>query len=290
MKNITLLTVLLILNPITVYSQTIFQKDFSEFWTTVKENDAYLEIRGIDWDKVKEIYQPLADTLRNRDEFIGFLERIIIELHNGHISLNTNLNSSNNIIPSGSDIYIQRKNGGYFITDIRQNYRSERCGLKPGMQVIKYDGIDIDNLLSNFLPKYTSVYNDEMYEYALNMIFAGTHDKKRVISILEKGIEKEYFPDEYTIPVHASHLLDHGILKNNVGFIKINNSLYDNDLISAFDAAIDSLWNTSKLIIDLTETPSGGNSAVARAIMGRFIKKEMPYQKHETFETKYKVK
>jgi carboxyl-terminal processing protease len=50
------------------------------------------------------------------------------------------------------------------------------------------------------------------------------------------------------------------------------------------------LQNTVKLIIDLTETPSGGNSAVARAIMGRFISKEMPYQKHEAFETRYKIR
>ena len=273
-----------------VFGQTVYQKDFSEFWTDVNDNYAYLELQKIDWHKVKEIYQPRVDTVKNRDEFIRFLETVINELHNGHSSLNTNLNSSNKIIPSGSDVFVQRKGNAYFITDIRKNYPSEQCGLKPGLEVIKFNGIKIDSLIGNFLPKYTKVYNNDMYEYALNMMFAGTHDKKRVITVVEKGIEKDYFPDEFKIPNQPSNLLEFKTIKRNTGYIKINNSLFDNDLIPAFDAAVDSLHKTSRLIIDLTETPSGGNSAVARAIMGRFIEKEMPYQKHEAFETVYKIK
>ena len=285
-----LLTILILFISTPVFSQTEFQKDFAEFWTDVNENHAYLEIQGIDWDKVKEIYQPMADTIQNRDEFIRFLETIINELHNGHISLNTNLDSSNRIIPSGSDIFVQRKDNAYFITDIRKNHSSELCGLKPGLQVVKFNGEKIDQLLPNFLPKYTKVYNDEMYEYALNMLFAGTHDKKRIITVLENGVEKNYFPDEFKMPNQSKDLLEFKIIKSNIGYIKINNSLYDSDLIPAFDTVTDSLQNTDKLIIDLTETPSGGNSAVARAIMGRFISKEMPYQKHEAFETRYKIR
>jgi C-terminal processing protease CtpA/Prc len=37
------------------------------------------------------------------------------------------------------------------------------------------------------------------------------------------------------------------------------------------------------LILDLRETASGGNSSVARAILGRFISKETFYQKHELY-------
>jgi C-terminal processing protease CtpA/Prc len=46
------------------------------------------------------------------------------------------------------------------------------------------------------------------------------------------------------------------------------------------------------LVIDLRETPSGGNTTVARAIMSRFIDKEMPYQKHSSpsEEKQYGVK
>jgi len=285
-----LLAILILFVSASAFGQTEYQKDFSEFWTDVNENHAYLDVQGIDWAQVKKIYQPVADTIKTRDDFIRLLESVINELHNGHISLNTNLNSSNRIIPSGSDIFVQRINNAYYITDIRKNNPSELCGLKPGLQVTKFNGGKIDSLLKNFLPRYTTVYNDAMYEYALNMLFAGTHDKKRVITVLEKGIEKDYYPDDSGVHEKSSGLLEFKIIENNTGYVKILNSLYENELIPAFDSAIDSLRNTDRMIIDLTETPSGGNSAVARAIMGRFIGKDMPYQKHEAYETVYKIR
>jgi len=50
------------------------------------------------------------------------------------------------------------------------------------------------------------------------------------------------------------------------------------------------LISNKNLILDLTETPSGGNSTVARAIMGRFVNKVLPYQIHEFDEKDYDTK
>ncbi len=55
----------------------------------------------------------------------------------------------------------------------------------------------------------------------------------------------------------------------NIGIITINNSLGKNTLITEFDKALNSLIATEGLIIDLRNTVSGGNSYVARGIMGR---------------------
>jgi carboxyl-terminal processing protease len=41
--------------------------------------------------------------------------------------------------------------------------------------------------------------------------------------------------------------------------------------------------NTTSIILDLRETPSGGNTSVARAIIGWFIDREHFYQKHEYY-------
>ncbi|MDD4971676.1 MAG: S41 family peptidase [Paludibacter sp.] len=281
---------LFILVSTTVLGQSKYQKDFNEFWTIVNENYAYLEVQQINWNKVNEIYKPKVANIHNRNEFVSLLENVVNELHNGHISLNTNLNSSNRIIPSGSDLFVQKVGNTYLITDIRMDHPSQKCGLKPGMQVTKFNGKKIDELLPAFLPKYTHTYNAEMLDYALNMLFAGTHDKKRVITVLENGREKEYQPDDTNIPPQKINLLDFKIMNDNTGYIKINNSLGHDELIPAFDKALDSLSHTGKLIIDLSETPGGGTSAIARAILGRFIGKELPYQKHDCLETKYKIK
>jgi carboxyl-terminal processing protease len=72
-------------------------------------------------------------------------------------------------------------------------------------------------------------------------------------------------------------------LKDNIAYIRINDCLYDNDLIPAFDSIMQQSGNTRALILDLRETPSGGNTSVARAILGWFIDKEHFYQKHEYY-------
>jgi carboxyl-terminal processing protease len=40
----------------------------------------------------------------------------------------------------------------------------------------------------------------------------------------------------------------------------------------------------------LTETPNGGNTTVARSMMGRFINKRLPYQQHEFDEKAFQTK
>jgi C-terminal processing protease CtpA/Prc len=285
----SLATIIFLFLTTVISAQTKYQKDFAEFWTVVQKNHAYLEKQKIDWDKVRSIYQPVADTVQNKKDFIRLLEQVINELHNGHVSLNINLPASNRIIPSGADMFVEKIGNTYKITDIRKGYPAENSGLKPGTQVLKFNGRSIDDQIKPFLPKYTSRHNDKMYEYAIAMLFAGTHDKAREITVLENGSERTYYPDRNPRK-EANELLEYKILDGNTGYIKINNSLGNNELIPRFDLILDSLIHTRALILDLTETSGGGNTAVARAIMGRFIEQDLPYQKHEVNETEFKIR
>jgi carboxyl-terminal processing protease len=65
------------------------------------------------------------------------------------------------------------------------------------------------------------------------------------------------------------------------GYIKINNHLGNNDLITAFDEALKAQMKTEGLVLDLRNTPSGGNTEVARSIIGHFIDETRSYQIHE---------
>lgn len=283
---ITALIALLALYPQNSSAQNIYREDFLEFWDDCNAHYAYFKEQGIDWEKVKEIYLPATDTIKNKYEFTCFLEQVINEFHNGHISLNQNYTTSNRILPSGSDVFAQKKGNSYFITDVRLKSKAQLVGLKPDMEIILFNNEPVKMQLQKFLPKSTLNYTPAMYEYALNMLLAGTYDKKREFTIKEKGLLKKYSPDDVTVNASA-RLLEYKILDGNIGYIKINNSLGNYDLIPLFDKALDDLLNTKGLILDLTETPGGGNTTVARAIMGRFTTKELAYQKHVIDEKKY---
>lgn len=61
----------------------------------------------------------------------------------------------------------------------------------------------------------------------------------------------------------------------------MNNSLGDHGLTVAFDSALAVLRDTRGLILDLRDTPGGGNTTVARGIMSRLVETERPCQRHE---------
>lgn len=287
MKNI--IVILFCLASNLTFGQTKYQKDFDELWTDVNENYAYLHQQNIDWLKVKTIYQPAVDTITTDNQFISFLETVLNELHNGHISLKTNLETSNRLVPSGADLYVEKINNKYFVTDLRKEFAAEKCGIKIGMEIIKFNDKGIDEQLKQFLPKYTSNYDKKMYQFAIDMLFAGTHNKPRKITVLDNGKQKEFYPDSVKIE-EDKKIIEYKILGNNAGYIKINNSLYDYNLINEFDKAVDSFITMKSIIIDLSETSCGGNTTVARSIMGRFIEKKMPYQQHEIDEPEDETK
>lgn len=281
MKKIIILT-LLFIPSLRSIAQTKYQKDFAELWNDFNNNYAYFDRQKIDWEKVKRIYQPIVDTVKSDQNFIKFLENVFNEFYNGHVSLNVNLASSNKIIPGGSDMWVKKQGNVFILKDVRPNSLAEKCGLKPGMTLIRFNDKSIQEQTIQFLPKSTNEHNPLMYDYAINMLFAGTHDKPRKITVFESGFEKDYYPEKIADKTSAeqTQLVEYKVLPKNTGYIKVNNSLGNYALIKAFDTAIDSLLNTQAIILDLTETPNGGNTIVARAIMGRFIEKEMPYQKH----------
>lgn len=283
------ITILTILISNLTFGQTKYEKDFNEFWNDINSNYAYFDQQQINWQKVKEIYQPQVKEIKNDNDFIRFLENIINELYNGHISLNTNLNSSNRIIPSGQDMFVQKKNEKFIITDLRKDYRAEKSGLKIGDEILLFNGKPVAEQVAQFLPKYTTQHTDKMYEYGINMLFAGTHNINRQITISRNGNQITFDPDSLKLTENES-LVEAKILNNTTAYIKINDALGNNNIIQEFDKAIDNILQYKNLVIDLTQTPSGGNTTVARCIIGRFINKALPYQQHEFDEKEFDTK
>lgn len=281
MKN-TICVVLLITFCTSLLGQNVYQKDFEFYVKTIRDNYAYFDRQQTNWEKVKSIYQPSIDTCTSRNSFINILEKTLNELYNGHNFLNTNTNQSNRLIHSGSDLKIVFKKEEFIIDEVRPGFNSDLCGLKKGMQIIRFNGIPIKEAIQPFLPKSFLNYGTRVLEYAVNMLLAGTHHSNRKITTLANGISQDFFPDNIPNKTESNYasVLEWKKLGNHIGYIKINNSLGNDELIRTFDTALNSLFDTDGLIFDLRETPSGGTSVIARALMGRFIAKEFPYQKH----------
>ncbi|WP_303309977.1 S41 family peptidase [Hymenobacter sp. BT730] len=260
-----------------------YQQDFDYFWTTVNENYCYFDKKQTDWAKVRQLYAVQLPGISTRAQFVRLLENALNELYDNHASLSTNLPDSRRLLPSGTDVWAQFQNGKAVIVAVRPGFGAERVGLRPGMEVLAVNDVPIAQALQPLLGRSLKTIDEAAREVALNQALAGDHRTPRKLTVLAQGKRRQLFPDKPSAQlenIHYPHLLESRQL-GSIGYIKINNSLGDNRLMAAFDSTLDALANTTGLVLDLRETPGGGNSTVARALMGRFITQEQPYQRHE---------
>lgn len=272
-----------------------YREDFDFFWKTVQENYCYWGKKQTDWQAVKTRFAPMMDTVSSRRSFVLLLEKVMNELYDHHASLNTNTRESQRLVPSGTDLWAQYVKGKPVITEVRPGFGADKAGMKAGMEILAVNDVPVATAIRPFLPTSLKKDDEEARNYALRLLLAGKFIDDRKIRVRDGSVEKDFFPDR-----PASLLLEHRyegsieskILEGNIGYIRINNRLWDNDLIPLFDSVLKSLQHTKALLLDLRETPGGGNTTVARSIIGSFIRKEGFYQKHELTaeETAFGVK
>jgi C-terminal processing protease CtpA/Prc len=260
-----------------------FREDYTYFWQTIKDNYSFWHKKTTNWNRVQELYKAGLDTITTRRSFVSLLELTFYELYDHHASLNTNTQQSQRLVPSGTDVWAEYVDGKPLITEVRHNYGAWKAGVRPGMEVVAVNGVTVGEALKPFYPKALTKEDIEARNYALRVLLAGCHSDKRTFTLKDSRGQKDYTPDaggtinDYGYTGH----LESKVYEGGIGYLRINNSLGNNDLIPLFDSVLNTLMNTSALILDLRETPGGGNTTVARAILGRFITKEGFYQAHE---------
>lgn len=261
-----------------------YAEDFTEFWTDVNDNYAYFDKKQTDWNQVKELYLPMAEKAQNRDELINIFEKASRELYDDHFNLNVNLKSSNRMVPSGLDFWAEFINEKAIVTEVRQGFSAYKAGIRPGMEILTINGIPVKDAVENITGKCLKKLDNEARNYYLRQLLAGNYITERVFEVLHKGKNLLLKPDitggNLTDVNQYSLLGEFKILEGNIGYFRFNNSLGQEEIIRLFDSALVLMKNTSAMIIDLRETPGGGNTTVARGVLGRFITTELPYQKH----------
>jgi hypothetical protein len=251
---------------------TDWQKDFSYFWESVRDGYAYWDRAPCNWSAVPRAYA--ADLAAVKDEigFIRLLERVIAELCDNHASLGTNLDDSFRLVPSGTDVRVEARSNGIYITDLR--YGSSE--LKRGDRILGIGGQPIHAALASVWPRTVPKGSLVAKTCCANVLLAGRHNQPRLVQTPRGKFELESAERGPAGP---------GLVRFDnqkpVSHIRPADSLGNNELIAEFDKYMPFLTGGEGLILDLTDTPGGGNTTVARAILGWFVNKEMPYQRHE---------
>jgi len=254
-------------------------EDFGVFWHFVADEYAYFDQKRVDWPRVLEVYGPEAAAATDDGAFLGVLERALAALYDPHAHFDTNTRDSPRLVPSDTDLWAQWRDGEAVVTDVRAGSNAAAAGLRPGAVIRQIDGRPVAEVVRNRMPQALRGADPAARDWALRAALAGTHAGPVRLTV---EVEGHPVPFEFTPGVaRPATLLTLDTLRHDVGYVRVNNSLGDAGLIAAFDSALAALRGTRGLVLDLRDTPSGGNTTGARGIMSRLVETERPYQRHE---------
>jgi carboxyl-terminal processing protease len=282
MKNHILIFIIVILNFSCVYSQkseinhSQIKEDLYQMLNDISQYYVYQKDKNIDLNCLLEYYESQIPDIKTEEETVLFFEYLLNEFYDNHLTLGTNRKSSFRLF---APIYTTIENGKPIISNIWQTQINNLNQNIIRAEILKFNGIDFQQVIKNFPTHCNDKNLPETKEWIANKILAGRYNEPRILSLkLPNNKEIEYDLDSIKL-INNDTLLSSKTI-NNIGILRINNSLGNDNLVSEFDKTLNQLSNTKGLIIDLRNTIFGGDSYEARGIMSRFIKEPKPYQKH----------
>lgn len=256
------------------------QEDLEQILNDIEKYYVYFPEKNVDLKCIKSYYSNQISNLKTQDEVVLFFEYLLNEFYDSHVILNTNRNSSYRLY---SPIYISLRDGKPVVSSI---WVSQLESLQPNIfeaELLKINGKSVAHAIAEFPTQCPDKNDSVVREWIIKRLIAGRYNEPRILTLKLSNNSIVDFDLDNLVYKQRQELVSAERI-NDIGVIRINNSLGTNDLIAAFDKTLDDMMSTKGLIIDLRNTVDGGNSYVARGIMGRFLEKEMPYQKHEYTE------
>jgi hypothetical protein len=184
------------------------------------------------------------------------------------------------LVPSFADIWIERRGGHFVAIDVRPGSPAAAAGVAAGHELVAIGGEPLSKAVADFWSALgVDAVDDERAGFAARVLAAGRRDLPRVLGFAgPSGGRELHLPSLYPskpreTPLVASRRGDRLV-------IRFQDSLGDTATIAAFDAAMHTARPGEAVTLDLTDTASGGNSTVARAIMGWFTDTPRAFQMH----------
>lgn len=257
------------------------EQDFEGLLNNIKNYYPYLDEEIINLDCIKKQYTNQIKDLKTSDDVKLFFEFVLNEFHDNHFTLNTNTNTSYRL---SAPIYVSIKNNKVIIENV---WTTNANNLKINIlkaEVLSFNNVDFLKAIQDFPMKCAAKNNPKVKEWIANKIIFGRYHQPRILKLKLQDdsiftLDLDKITLKKTSTLLSTKIIDH------IGIITIHNSLGNNNLIAAFDNALDTLSDTKGIILDIRNTVSGGNTYVAKGIMSRFVSEEKPYQKHALFES-----
>jgi carboxyl-terminal processing protease len=282
---IRLFLLLSLLLAIPAGAQTItpaqYREDAQSIEALINETYAYPErLPGGRFTLTPKLREEAARVSDGRS-LLRFAERALLLLADHHAITGSSFDDSYGLVPSFADLWIERAGNGFVIDAVRDNSPAASVGIGAGDRLVAIDGVPVAEAVAAFWHDLDADPAGRDAAFAARVLAAGRRDRPRRLTVQRgtappRAVE---LANLYTVqsarrpPVSAGE-------EGRALRIRINDSLGDDGTVAAFDAAMARPRPGQLVIVDLTDTPGGGNSSVARAILGWFVDRPRFFQMH----------
>lgn len=258
-----------------------FAADARSIERRVNEDYAYLE-------RFPDGRMPMTARLRaeaaavtDRRGLARYAERAMALLADHHAIAGSSFKDSWATVPSYADLWVDQRGGAYVISAVRPGTPSDLARVRPGDRLVAVGGQPVEAAIKAYWADLGAEGGGERDEVAARVLAAGRRDRPRDLTIASRTGS----PRRLNLPsLYAAVRPDRPPLsvtsEGRTTRIRFNDSLGDTATIAAFDVAMARVGSGRRLLIDLTDTPSGGNTTIARAVLGWFVTRPTPYQVH----------
>ncbi|QNM83731.1 PDZ domain-containing protein [Sphingomonas sabuli] len=230
---------------------------------------------------------PDSDALRtaraavhDKRSLLHYVEDRLASLADHHAIAGSSFKDSWALVPTYSDVWVERQGKDFVITAVRPGSPAATAGIAAGDRLTAIGEQPVADAVEAYWAKLGLEVDAERAVYAAQVLAAGRRDRARDLTVARGSASRRLtLPSLYTVKLDRPPL-SIATEAGGATVIRINNSLGDQATIAAFDAAMAALPPRAPVVIDIADTPSGGNTSIARAIMGWFVDRPRDYQVH----------
>ncbi|MGZ9113789.1 MAG: S41 family peptidase [Brevundimonas sp.] len=239
-------------------------------------------------DRLPDVAAPTSPVLRaeaeavtDRAGLLRYAERAVAALADHHAITGGSFADSWSLVPSFADLWIEPEGEVWRITAVRDVSPAALAGIRAGDELTAVGDLPTANAVAAFWSGSGLSAEGDRAGYAARVLAAGRRDRPRDLTFRSRdGAERRVsLPNLYMAAPADRPPVTVGETGDDLT-IRFNDSLGDTRTIAAFDAAMAQARPGQRIVLDLTDTASGGNTVVARAIMGWFVDAPTAYQIH----------
>jgi carboxyl-terminal processing protease len=279
------------------------RQSFEKVWNTINEKHYDKTFGGVDWKKMRELYEPRATAARTLSEFHAVLRQMLGELKLSHFGIYAGGAQSKTTEAAGgvTGIEIKMIDNQAVIYRLEKDSTAEKAGLKSGFIVQKIDGRSVAELLAPLekkLPEITrnenvgKIYRAQTLAYYLGGKLGTTvkievlnaRNEPQIFEVARFAAKTEMSQAVGNFPAQEV-VFEAKRLPGDIGYIRFN--MWVIPQMTKIRQAVRDFSDTKGIIFDLRGNP-GGIGGMAPGVAGLLMNEQASLGSMKARETEQK--